>query len=87
MRGRTSTKRARNRTLVTSEYYEGADGFFTRLTAPGDEDAEWTGPFETLEDAQDYMQDIHEIDPHTGERTGNPRRRNVAQLRERLKQL
>ena len=48
--------------------YEAEKGWYARLSAPGYLDAtDWTGPFETLEDAKDYIEETYDVDPDTGE--------------------
>jgi hypothetical protein len=41
--------------------------WFCRLSAPGFLDAtDWSGPFETEQEAQDFIREFYEVDPETG---------------------
>ena len=58
-----------------ADYVEGApqsfepvSGYFARLSAPGYLDAtEWSGPFDPVEEAQNYIRDTYDVDPDTGD--------------------
>lgn len=48
------------------EVYE--DKWFCRLSAPGYLDCtDWSGPFDSLGDAQAYIMELYEVDPVTGD--------------------
>lgn len=48
--------------------FEPVVGYFARLSAPGYLDAtEWSGPFDTLEEAKADLRDTYEVDPDTGD--------------------
>lgn len=48
--------------------FEPVSGYFARLSAPGYLDAtEWSGPFDTLEEAQADLRDTYDVDPETGD--------------------
>jgi hypothetical protein len=48
------------------ETYE--NKWFARLSAPGYLDCtEWSGPYETLEEAKQYIEETYDVDPDTGE--------------------
>lgn len=44
-----------------------AESIFCRLSAPGYMDCtEWSGPFDTLEEAREYIRETYDVDPETG---------------------
>lgn len=43
-------------------------GWFCRLSAPGYMDCtEWSGPFDTEDEAREHLAETYDIDPYTGE--------------------
>jgi hypothetical protein len=49
-------------------YTRGDHKWFARLSAPGYLDCtDWAGPFDSKEEAQNYIRDTYEVDPETGE--------------------
>jgi len=54
--------------FMIPEYWHRRSGFFARLSAPGYLDCtEWSGPFETYEEAQQWVEEFYQVDPETGE--------------------
>jgi len=64
--------------LIPSEYFtselEGyiidtyTNKWFCRLSAPGYLDCtDWSGPFDTLKEAQEHIEETWDVDPETGE--------------------
>jgi hypothetical protein len=52
----------------TPEEVERVSGWFARLSAPGYLDATpWAGPFETEQEAREYIEETWEVDPDTGD--------------------
>ena len=50
------------------ESFEQVSGWFARLSAPGYMDAtDWSGPFDTIEEARKHIEDTFEVDPKSGE--------------------
>ncbi len=48
---------------------ENETGWFCRLSAPGYMDAtEWTGPFETEQDAREHIESTYDVDADTGDK-------------------
>ncbi len=48
------------------DVYEGK--YWARLSAPGYMDqTEWSGPYDTLQEAKDYIESTYDVDPDTGE--------------------
>jgi hypothetical protein len=47
---------------------ERVSGWFARLSAPGYMDCtEWSGPFESEQEAKEHIRDMYDVDPDTGE--------------------
>lgn len=57
----------------TPKEAEKVKGWFVRLSAPGYMDAtDWSGPFDTEQEARAHVRDFWEVDPDSGDRLGNP---------------
>ena len=61
---------------IFGDYIEGDEiysveierGWFARLSAPGYMDrTDWGGPYKTKREAKDYIEEMYDVDPDTGE--------------------
>jgi hypothetical protein len=51
---------------TTAERYSGK--FFCRLSAPGYMDCtDWSGPFDSIQEARDHIEQTYDVDADTGE--------------------
>ena len=67
-RGESTLVPARYENILEGETVEYVDGWFCQLSASGYTDqTDWSGPFETEQEAREYIADHYDVDPDTGD--------------------